>query len=294
MAAKGKEANDLRLQNQALIDENTRLSDLTRMLLSSPAFSTFLDQLSANPAMGAGDSGTHDDTAAPVPHDKDIESSNVADVSTTTSASITGSLPQPVSQDMPHIGMTLVPDPPVDLSILAAADSNAWAFGGFAPGTWGNNQPQVFSVLEIPDGPAVDHEFDPKALSDKAAALSPSMAFSGEAKTEPSTVPSISASTPEEICSTTTTGVDDQDADPAFEPFADPLSTGTPRDVGTCCASSEALSGKERSQPTLAAAVSVEDCEDALAEDDRMERFHRLCAAVETSYQRICRITSRL
>ena len=44
------ENGDLRSQNRALMDENRRLSDLTRMLLSSSSFSNFLDHLSTNPA----------------------------------------------------------------------------------------------------------------------------------------------------------------------------------------------------------------------------------------------------
>lgn len=42
------ENNDLRVQNRALLEENTRLSDLTRMLLSSPSFSGFLENLTTN------------------------------------------------------------------------------------------------------------------------------------------------------------------------------------------------------------------------------------------------------
>src|SRR5256885_6591869 len=48
VAAKVQEANDLRVQNRQLMEENTRLSDLTRMLLSSQAFSGFLNELSQN------------------------------------------------------------------------------------------------------------------------------------------------------------------------------------------------------------------------------------------------------
>merc|ERR1712230_262179 len=50
IAVKVNENTDLRNQNRALMEENTRLSDLTRMLLSSPSFSGFLDTLASNPA----------------------------------------------------------------------------------------------------------------------------------------------------------------------------------------------------------------------------------------------------
>ena len=48
IAARTSEAERLRLRNDQLVAENKRLTDLTRMLLSSQHFSTFLDDLSAN------------------------------------------------------------------------------------------------------------------------------------------------------------------------------------------------------------------------------------------------------
>src|SRR5438874_1734309 len=48
VAAKTTEANDLQIQNRALMEENARLTDLTRMLLSSPHFSSFLGDISVN------------------------------------------------------------------------------------------------------------------------------------------------------------------------------------------------------------------------------------------------------
>ncbi|KAL9101445.1 MAG: hypothetical protein Q9163_003295 [Psora crenata] len=47
IAAKCTEADELRTKNEALMAENSRLTDLTRMLLSSPHFSNFLEDLSA-------------------------------------------------------------------------------------------------------------------------------------------------------------------------------------------------------------------------------------------------------
>ena len=40
----------MKAQNAALIDENSRLTNLTRMLLTSPQFKEMLGDLSANPA----------------------------------------------------------------------------------------------------------------------------------------------------------------------------------------------------------------------------------------------------
>ncbi|KFY25605.1 hypothetical protein V493_04566 [Pseudogymnoascus sp. VKM F-4281 (FW-2241)] len=49
IATRVNENTDLRAQNRELLSENKRLADLTRMLLSSPSFSGFLDTLSTNP-----------------------------------------------------------------------------------------------------------------------------------------------------------------------------------------------------------------------------------------------------
>ncbi|KAI5306368.1 hypothetical protein KEM56_001205 [Ascosphaera pollenicola] len=49
VAAKTNEANDLRLQNRVLAEENARLNELTSMLLSSPQFSSFLNENSDIP-----------------------------------------------------------------------------------------------------------------------------------------------------------------------------------------------------------------------------------------------------
>lgn len=42
--------DDVKAQNRALREENRRLTDLTRMLLSSSAFSGFVGELTSNPA----------------------------------------------------------------------------------------------------------------------------------------------------------------------------------------------------------------------------------------------------
>lgn len=48
VAAKASEANDLRAQNRALMEENARLNEMSRMLLSSPHFQQMLEQMNAN------------------------------------------------------------------------------------------------------------------------------------------------------------------------------------------------------------------------------------------------------
>ncbi|RSM10246.1 BZIP-type transcription factor MBZ1 [Fusarium ambrosium] len=126
IANKVNENGDLRTQNRALVEENKRLTDLTRMLLSSSSFSNFLDTLSNNPAA----------STAPTPQLK-VE-------------------PQQEQRQMPkdinpynsqqsqqqQIGMAMIPEQNMDFSMLSL--DNAYNF-----------QPQVF-VVDTPEVPTLD------------------------------------------------------------------------------------------------------------------------------------------
>ena len=139
VAAKNQEATDLRVQNRQLMEENARLTDLTRMLLSSPAFSGFLNELSAN---GGSVPSALQKTAAPQqaasqqpPMRKDINPHQVARQ----------------LQNHQQVGMVMVPEPTVDISAL---DLNT------PPNGWNSgidmNSFQVFAVTELPEGPTID------------------------------------------------------------------------------------------------------------------------------------------
>jgi len=125
IAVKVNENSDLRAQNRALMEENTRLSDLTRMLLSSPSFSGFLDTLASNPA--AAQSAVQ--SVQQPQQQQQIEQPQRQmrkDVN-------------PYSAQQ-QIGMTLIPENNMDFSMLDLQSNDAYAF-----------QPQVFSVLSMPE-----------------------------------------------------------------------------------------------------------------------------------------------
>lgn len=107
------------------MEENTRLSDLTRMLLSSPSFSGFLDSLSQNPA------AQQQTAPAPTPVQQQRERQVRKDVNPY--------LAQQQMQQQPQIGMAMIPEHHMDFSML---DLNS--DGGFY-------QPQVYSVLSLPE-----------------------------------------------------------------------------------------------------------------------------------------------
>ncbi|KAI1461250.1 hypothetical protein F4805DRAFT_477554 [Annulohypoxylon moriforme] len=130
IANKVTENGDLRAQNRALMEENRRLSDLTRMLLSSPSFSNFLDHLSSNPS-AAPQQQAQPEQRQPEPRQvpKDVN-------------------PYTAGQQNQHqqIGMVMMPEQTMDFSML---NINSDAF---------NYQPQVFAVLETPEMPVIDTE----------------------------------------------------------------------------------------------------------------------------------------
>jgi bZIP-type transcription factor MBZ1 len=120
------ENGDLRAQNRALIDENKRLSDLTRMLLSSPSFSDFLERLSTNPAPAPQSAPQVDQRQDARQAPKDVN-------------------PYAAHEQVQRqqIGLAVIPEQNMDFS-LVGVDADAYSY-----------QPQVYAVLETPE-PVID------------------------------------------------------------------------------------------------------------------------------------------
>ena len=132
VALKAQEANDLRVQNRQLAEENTRLTDLTRMLLSSQAFSGFLNELSQN--------GLPAPTITVAPQPQPLPQPTRKDVNPNQGA-------RQVRNQQMQVGMTMIPETTVDFSML---DSNNWN---------SMNSFQVCAVTEVPEGPVIDTSF---------------------------------------------------------------------------------------------------------------------------------------
>ncbi|OAA71271.1 bZIP transcription factor, bZIP-1 [Cordyceps fumosorosea ARSEF 2679] len=118
---KEDEVTRLRQSNRALMEENKRLSDLTRMLLSSPSFSNFLDHLSTNSAAIP---------QAPIKVEAQPEQEQ---------AQIPKDTNPYGNQSQQQIGMAMIPEQSMDYSMLA--------LDGY------NFQPTVF-VVDTPEIPA--------------------------------------------------------------------------------------------------------------------------------------------
>ncbi|KAI0007231.1 hypothetical protein F4779DRAFT_629262 [Xylariaceae sp. FL0662B] len=131
IATRISENGDLRLQNRTLMEENRRLCDLTRTLLSSPSFAGFLDHLSSNP------SPVH----VPQRPQPPVEQRQPEPRQAPKDAN---PFPGQMAQHRQQIGMVMIPEQNVDLSMLSL---NSDVF---------NYQPQVFTVLETSDVPEID------------------------------------------------------------------------------------------------------------------------------------------
>jgi len=170
IATKVTENGDLRAQNRALMEENRRLSDLTRMLLSSSSFSNFLDHLgNPNPA-AIVQSQTQQQPA--VIEQRQPEAQQVPkDVNPYVASIAQQTQPQ-------QIGMAMIPESSIGFSMMTVDNSGAYSY-----------QPQVFTVLETPQVP----ELDMAALSEKPSSFGLDQSLFSDVK---SMVPEIESPVP--------------------------------------------------------------------------------------------------
>jgi bZIP-type transcription factor MBZ1 len=137
VAVKIEEANDLRAQNRQLMEENTRLTDLTRMLLSSQAFSGFLTELSGTGLASSSNtlpSSQSQPRPQPQPTQKDVNPQQLA---------------RQLHTQQHQIGIATVPETPVNFPLFETVTSS-WN-SDVGP----NNFP-VYSLTSLSDGPALD------------------------------------------------------------------------------------------------------------------------------------------
>jgi hypothetical protein len=146
ITAKNALNNDLRSQNRALMEENKRLSDLTRMLLSSSAFSTFLDQMTSDSLAQAAAAN------AAKPEARQEQAQIPKDVN-----------PFATQQQQGQLSVMMGADSNVDFTIDPSS-----GFGSF-------QQPQVFAVLETPETP-----IDATILSGKSSSSLEEIVYSSD------------------------------------------------------------------------------------------------------------------
>lgn len=261
--------------------ENTRLADLTRMLLSSSAFSTFLNDLS-----GTGVTTS----SAPVPpslpsstvKSEQPQSNPRKDVNPHQAA-----VQQAQSQQSgPQIGMALMPETNFNYPAIDSTN-NAWA---------GNMEfslydAQVFTVTELPQGPAVD-EIDTGSLSGKSSNVVGSYP-ADESKDEAPAIECMPATAKVEVVSDVANSCDVEldESDPAFALFAD-----CPSSSPSTVKPEDDLFGDielEKAFSRLELVVEDEVNDNSEISPVTMERFQRLCSILEATSERITAMTWR-
>lgn len=284
VAAKTNEANDYRARNEALLAENQRLSDLTRMLLSSSAFSTFLNDLTttgmSTPSVSAPEqSPPTQATTVPSKTRKDPNPHQLAQLHALDR-----------QQGGAQVGMALIPDNTLDFSTL---DLNNNVFAGSI--NHGYTHAQVFSVTDVPQGPAVDR-FDSSALSGKSSNFVGLSSSSDDCKYQVPVIERIPVATEGKEEDATRTlpdpTVDFDDSDPAFALFMD----GSPPVDAASEEPQELLFGSFEAEKVFARLEIITDDEsaDGTVSAATMERFEGMCFRLEAAFQRVSNVTSHL
>lgn len=146
VAVKVQEANDLRTENRLLREENARSRAFIERLLRHQAFTPFLDELS------------REDSLQPKEPIASMPSTSTPAVAAPAPASFPAQQFNAMSQpENTHVGMTLVPETQFDFASLNINNGGNWGVNnGF-----GYQQPRVFAVHELPEGPVnpLDTEF---------------------------------------------------------------------------------------------------------------------------------------
>lgn len=282
LAAKTAEADNFRAKNQELIAENTRLTDLTRMLLESAAFSSFLNELSGTDGQ-AGNLSAIPQQKEPPPKVEDTQPEAPKDVNPHQQPSQGQN-----SRQNAQVGMTLVPETYSNFNAANVA--------------WSDNvdsslyDAQVYALTSMPEGPAYD-SYDAGLLSGKSSSFAGSAVYR-EAKAE---YPIIDHSSPwyEEVKSQrpriedpSQVDIEIDDSDPACFLYDD--TTPPPRVTGSQSQNIIFSSIEpEKALGVIQLMTTNVDLDGQVSVASR-EKFLRFCAMMEAPYQRVLSITSHL
>lgn len=283
VAVKTTEANELRMQNRALLEENTRLTDLTRLLLSSPHFSDFLNDLSANglPAQLQSSQQTPRQQQQPqqpqqVPHIPVSQAAVPSNIHNETNPRMGGQEFPAQQQQNFQVGMVMVPDQRMDMYA-----------SGWNSGIDMNYNPSVFAVLEVPEGPALDAEM----LSGKSSISVEAPSDLSSSKTEVPQLdrPPVVEETVSEVSTepTSDSTIDIDESDPSLALFLDDalVSSTTPSEIR--------FGGIVLEKPSRYLIV-VEGDESTDATAASVRTFERLCTSMDAAFERVSLLTEHL
>ncbi|OJD19611.1 hypothetical protein AJ78_00468 [Emergomyces pasteurianus Ep9510] len=288
VASKTNETNDLRLQNRVLVEENTRLMDLTRMLLSSPHFASFLNDMTIN-------SGP---PAAPQPAQP---SAMQAPSQQQQQQPPKDANPSHVSADIQmqnhQVGMAMVPEQSAD---FAGMDMNT---PGWNTGIDMSYNTPVFAVLDVPEGPDLDSAVLSGKSSNSVGPIS-----SDEIKEQMPSIerpPPVAAGLAKDMDSMKPTPeVEIDESDSSLALFYDQPRSRSPPSSTTPATTFEDTFGGITPEK-LFARIDLVIYDDGSAEEGgsagspgvstaTMARFEHLCSSIEGAYQRVSFVTAHL
>ena len=240
------------------------------MLLSSPSFSDFLNDLSSNPQQLPPQNQPQQPESRQIP--KDVNPYGAQ---------------QRRSQQQQHIGTAVIPEQPVDYTVLGLDSQDGFNF-----------QPQVFSVLETPE-PAV---IDSSVLSGKTTNFVGEQFDLDEEKVEMPVIekapvpvreePVVAAEKPE--VSDVVVRDDEFENDPAFALYHDSASSAPERgeepavvELDTEGFSNVDIFGGIEPDKALARYELVDVCEEEEAATLAMARVHRISACLDNVMSRL-------
>ena len=267
--------------------ENTRLTDLTRMLLSSPAFSTFLNDLSGTGAPASMPEISRLQSQTPTSQSQSAAPRKDANPSQTT--------PTPSSSQHlnTHVGMTMIPEENTFQYNAAESANNGWTDANMD--FRGLYDAQVYAVTEVPQGPPVD-SMNFAMLHGKTSNFVGSYS-SDDSKDEPAEIEPMPASAEKTLTPEVVEGrpqeVDIDVSDPAFALFIDqPCSASKPAATEPeDCIFGEIELEKAFDRLEL---VIAEDNEATEVSSASIEKFERLCSRLDAASSRVAAITSHL
>ncbi|KAK4985640.1 hypothetical protein LTR50_005840 [Elasticomyces elasticus] len=154
IAMKSQECQGLRTENGSLRDENARYRGLIETLLRHPAFTPFIEDLSHHPTVTAPPPRVQSQQSQSQPQSQQQQQQDQMSMTPTPVQQEAKPYPDfdasqmQIPSQQSQVGMAILPETPVDLSMLNLGNRS------FNHTNFNFQQPQVYSVLELPEGPS--------------------------------------------------------------------------------------------------------------------------------------------
>ncbi|KAL4873821.1 hypothetical protein BDV12DRAFT_159676 [Aspergillus spectabilis] len=280
------EAQELRLQNRALFEENARLTDLARQLLSSPPFAQFLDEMNVSglpsaqtplPPQSMPQSQLQPHQQPPTMAQPTMQQTSLHKEPTSHHGQQEFPMAQTQIPQSSQVGVMMVPSQGMDVSAMNM-NNGGWNTGidmnfGNAP---------VFAVLEVPE-PAV---LDIDGISGKSSGFAGSgldETFTGKDSLTLERLTHIEASREQATVDAGDLNVEIDESDPVLALFAD-----QPKKSISELSRKPSFHGIE---PCKSSAFELVVETDPKAAADRLVY---LCQTIEGAFQRVSMLTAHL